>query len=323
MKLKGIEFGNVFAASGTLNFFGDGWWYHIFYMIFFFFSFRKIKECTFVSKTTTWAPRAGNMPLKKNLQPKELLPKCIKIYPFKGIVLNAVGLSGPGAEYLFAANIWQQRTEPFFISFMAVGDTEQERLEETKKFISLFQKELPNFHAPVGAQVNRSCPNTGHSTKEFEKETLDHLKLFSVLGIPIDLKINVLFDIELIKEIEANELCDVITMSNTIPYGACPEWIDWDQLLGRPDSPLKEYGGGGLSGRNELAVVLERIRMMRQAGITKKIKGSGGIMCANDVIRMHKAGVNCGIEFATASMIRPWLVKEIVETAKNIFKDEN
>jgi hypothetical protein len=28
MKLQGIDFGNVFVASGALNFFGEGWKHH-------------------------------------------------------------------------------------------------------------------------------------------------------------------------------------------------------------------------------------------------------------------------------------------------------
>ncbi|MFA5024455.1 MAG: hypothetical protein WC523_05900 [Patescibacteria group bacterium] len=321
MKLRGIEFRNAFAASGTLNFFGNGWWYHFWYKLL-FPGFKKLLTCTFVAKTTTFDPRPGNMPLKPNLQPKKLLPDCIKVYPFKGIALNAVGLSGPGAIALFATNIWQNRTEPFFISFMAVGKTKKDRLEETKKFVVLFQKELPKFQAPVGIQVNMSCPNTGHRTDDLAPETFETLQLFAALGIPVDLKVNTLFDIALLKEIEESGLCDIITVSNTVPYGTYNNDINWRRLLGRSTSPLEKYGGGGLSGKVIFPIVIQRIRRMRREGIKMPIKGSGGIMSRREVELMWAAGVNA-IEFATVSMIRPWQIKKIVDRADKLFSENH
>lgn len=52
MKVKNINFGEVFVASGTLNFFGDGWWYDKLYKKI-FPGFRDIYDCTLVAKTTT------------------------------------------------------------------------------------------------------------------------------------------------------------------------------------------------------------------------------------------------------------------------------
>lgn len=317
MQLKGIHFKNVFAASGTLNFFGNGWWYHFWYKLF-CPGFKKIKTCTFVAKTTTLYPRPGNMPLKKNLQPKALMPGCIKLYPFKGIVLNAVGLSGPGAFALFSANYWQKIKDPFFISFMAVETTSAKRLEETKSFIHFCRHYFPRFTAPVGIQVNISCPNTEHELSSLENETISILRKFAVLNVPIDLKVNVFFDIALLKKIEEEKLCDVITVSNTIPFGAGGDKIDWKKLFPKGESPLKKYGGGGLSGEAILPLVLEKIKKMRLSGIKMPIKGGGGIMHVEDVYKMREAGANA-IEFATVSMLRPWRVKKIIKVAENIF----
>ncbi|MFZ4632116.1 MAG: hypothetical protein ACOYL8_02830 [Patescibacteria group bacterium] len=322
MELRGINFGNVFAASGSLNFFGNGWWYHFWYKLL-FPGFKEIKKCTFISKTTTLSPRAGNMPLKENLQPKELLPNCIKLYPLKGIVLNAVGLSGPGAKKLFAAGIWQKIEKPFFISFMPVAVNGIARLEEVKRFVELCKEELYKFKAPVGIQVNLSCPNTERkidSTEdtELESETFSILEEFSKLNVPIDLKVNVFFSIRLLWKLEQALLCDVITVSNTIPFGHGAEEIDWMSLFPKGESPLQKYGGGGLSGQAILPIVLRRIKQIRSAGIQLPIKGGGGIMRAHDVNRMKLAGANA-IEFATVAMLRPWRIKWIIKRAQEIF----
>lgn len=317
MELRGIEFGNVFAASGTLNFFGDGWWYHQPYRLL-FPGFKDLGKCTFISKTTTWNPRAGNMPLKKNLQPKALLPDCIKLYPFKGIALNAVGLSGPGAEVLFATGKWQEIDKPFFISFMAIGETRHDRWLELENFINLFKKEWPNFKTNVGIQVNLSCPNTGHSLSALESETISILTRLSVLHVPIDLKVNALFDTRILKIAVEHKLCDAITVSNTIPFGDAKSEIDWDKLFPKGYSPLKKYGGGGLSGKDILELVLQKIRLLRLSGINIPIKGGGGIMHSDDVDKMKEAGANA-IEFATVAMLRPWRVKKIIKRANEIF----
>ena len=65
------------------------------------------------------------------ISPKHFAPRCIKVYPKSGHVLNAVGLSGPGARSLFFQNMWQQRTEPFMISFMSVKALEIPESEES------------------------------------------------------------------------------------------------------------------------------------------------------------------------------------------------
>lgn len=319
MKLRGIDFGNVFAASGTLNFFCDGWWYHRLYRLL-FPGFKDLKKCTFIAKTTTWNPRAGFMRLKKNLQPKALLPDCIKLYPLKGIVLNAVGLSGPGAKKLFATGRWQEIGEPFFISFMSVEKTPEERFIESSNFARLFTENLPLFKAPVGVELNLSCPNTDHNPCDLEAEAISTLRKFAELKVPISLKVNIFFNTDLLKKIAEEKLCDVITVSNTIPFGTAPLCIKWKKLFWLKHSPLKKYGGGGLSGKVILPLVLNKIRLLRLFGIEIPIKGGGGIMHPDDVNKMKEAGASA-VEFATAAMIRPWRVKKIIERANELFEN--
>ena len=73
--INGIDFGSVWAMSGFFNFYGQGWPYHKILKIL----GVDLKPITFVSKTVTLLAREGNMPLKKNLMPVELIPKSIYI----------------------------------------------------------------------------------------------------------------------------------------------------------------------------------------------------------------------------------------------------
>ena len=108
--LQGIDYGPVQAASGAQGWFGEGYWYHK------WVPGLNWKGCTFVSKTTTLHARKGNMEVDERGRAKRLLPKCIVVKMRKGVVLNSVGLSGPGAEALFMMGGLQRRMRPFFLS---------------------------------------------------------------------------------------------------------------------------------------------------------------------------------------------------------------
>ena len=318
MKLKGIDFGNIFLASGTLNSLGQGWRHHKIYKFIPGFDFSG---AIFISKTTTLPEKKGNMPLGKNLQPKEFFPDCVRVYFWKGVVLNSVALSGPGASKLLAKKIWQGRTKPFMISFMSLGKTLEKKLREIESFVSILEKALPDFKAPIGIQVNVSCPNIKkYSTKDMTKDSLAILEPFKRLNsIPIDLKISAVdaFDagVDFIKEIESSRLCDCLTCSNTIPWGCMPNWIDWKKLFGAIESPLAHLGGGGLSGKPLLPIVIDWLRQVRDAGVTMQIKAGGGILSSGDALQMLRSGADA-IEIGCVTILRPWRVKGIIETAK-------
>lgn len=315
MILRRIDFGSVFVASGALNFFGEGWKFHKLFKKFFGLNFRG---ATFVSKTTTLNYRKGNLELDANLQPKLLFPNCVRVYPIKGVVLNSIGLSGLGAEHLFAQGLWQERTEPFFVSFMAVGATKKERVEEAKKFAEIFARELPKFRAKIGMEVNISCPNTSHETSELVDGAVDQLKEFGNLGIPIVLKINVLTPVEAVVRIADSGLCDAITVSNTIPWGQLPEIIDWQKIFGTMESPLNHFGGGGLSGYPLLPIVGRWILEARGNGVTIPIIGGGGILKEDDVDFLYDCGANA-VAIGSVAILRPWRVQGIIKRAKQIF----
>lgn len=315
--LKGIDFGCVFAAAGTLNFFGNGWPYHKIYCA--LFDGFDFTGATLVTKTTTLNQCKGNMPLDYRFQPKEFFPDCIKVKFFKGVVLNAVGLSGPGVKTLLKYDRWQRKTKPFLISFMAVCKTKNDRIEETRRFVSLLKEELDFFCSKVGLEINVSCPNTEHNSTELAREAIEYLKIASSLKIPLVVKLNVLISNETVKRIADSGLCDAIDISNTIPWGQLSERIDWKGLFGSDISPLAHLGGGGLSGKPLLPIVCNKIKFLRRAGIELPIIGGGGVLQKNDVALLKDTGADA-VAIGTVSILRPWRVKSIIDYANKIFK---
>lgn len=305
MRLKGIEFGKVLGASGVQGFFGEGYWFH--------HCLRPIgldfSDITFVAKTTTLQPRAGNMLLRNDFTPKAMFPRCIYAKPWRGMALNAIGLSGPGAVALFETGLWQKREEPFFLSFMPVGGSENERMSELSSFVKLLQSYLPSFRAPVGLQINYSCPNVGHRPDMFFNEVGSGLSVASQLGIPLMPKFNLLIPAAVARDISNHPFCDALCISNTVPYGELPDKIDWQKLFG-PTSPLQQYGGGGLSGKPLLPILLEWLDNARSAGITKPINAGGGILSLGDARRVLEHGAD-SIFLGSISFLRPWRIARI------------
>lgn len=316
MKLRGIDFGPVLCASGAMGFFGEGYWHHKFLR----WLGLDFTGCTFVAKTTTLNQRDGNMPFKMGtIDPKEFFPKCIKVYFRKGIMLNAVGLSGPGAKALFEKGKWQKRTDPFFLSFMSVASNSKERIAELEKFVQIFSFHLHDFQAKVGLQINYSCPNVGLNPAELVKEARSGLGVASHLDIPLMPKFNVLAPIEAVKEISDDPNCDAICVSNTIPWGQLPERINWKDLFGCDFSPLMEFGGGGLSGWPLLQLVSEWVICTRAMGISKPINAGGGILCPRDAETLFSVGAS-SVFIGSMATLCPWQVQRTIKRVHQLFE---
>ena len=307
MDLKEIPFGRVFAASGVQGFFGEGYWFHDPLKHF----GLDFDNTTFVAKTTTLKPRPGNMPLQSDFTPRERMPECIHARPLRGVALNAIGLSGPGAEVLFKTGRWQKRVDPFFISFMSTAASRSERNEELIEFVKLFEFYLPDFYAPVGLQINYSCPNVGLHVDELLQEVEAGLLVASLLDIPLMPKFNVMLPVEAAREIGNHPLCDALCISNTIPYGQLPDKIDWQKLFGSV-SPLEKFGGGGLSGKPLLPLVLDWLERVRSIGFDKPINAGGGILSVADGEKVLQAGAD-SIFLGSVAFMRPWRVRGIVK----------
>lgn len=265
------------------------------------------------------------MALNPNFTPRGFFPDCIRVYRQKGLVLNAVGLSGPGAETLFGMGRWQAREKPFFLSFMSTAAAKAERLDELTWFVGILKKHLyfDGLLDRVGLQLNYSCPNTGHEIDELVGEIYEGLTIAGELGIPLMPKLNVLTPVKTAIEISEHPECDALCISNTIPYGKLPERIPWEKLFG-PVSPLAKYGGGGLSGRLLLPILLDWLGEAITLGIKKPINAGGGILSENDamtVLQLLNGGEH-SIFLGSVAMLYPWRVEGIIKkvNAANIRK---
>jgi len=306
------------------------------------------KGCTFVSKTTTLLARKGNMPFHPDplgngfFKAKELFPKCVVVKLRKGVVLNSVGLSGPGAEVLLDRNEWQRREEPFFLSFMSVAPTQEERYNEALAFTEQIGFRHDDFRAPFGIQVNLSCPNTGHDPSKIADEAKELLSVFDRLRdlkIPIVPKFNVLYPVEALETLES--LCDAICVSNTLPWGTLSAAVDWVDLFPNEAgdvlddvdptynpisdtwavNPLSRYGikGGGLSGAPLLPLVEEWVKAARGRGIDIPIIAGGGILKPDDVDVLVKAGAD-SIFLGSIAILRGWRLRKTIQRAYRLLK---
>jgi len=316
LKLRGIDFGSVVVASGTLNFFGQGWPYHDFYKMVPGFSFNG---ATLITKTTTLTSRGGNMPLDEHFQPKEFRPKCIYVDFLKGLALNAVGLSGPGAIALFNEGSWSHITKPFIISFMSVNSDKGDRLDELVSFCELLK--VNNFRSKFALEINISCPNTQHNPVDLIDEAIELVNTANNLlgSVPIIIKISILIDSRTIKKVVDNSPCDAIDVSNTVPFGQLPEVIDWQKLFGTIESPLKQFGGGGLSGKPIFPLVADYINRLRNSDVNLPLIGGGGVFSKADCEVLRRVGADA-VSIGTVAMLRPWRVQGIINYANTILR---
>jgi len=315
MIIKNVDFSNCVLASGSMSFFGSGYWYHNVYQTI-VPGFEITNDLSFVTKTTTFHYRPGNMKLDSNFQPKEYFPSCVRAYPFKGVLLNAADLGGPGALSLFDTGNWQDVDRPFFLSFMPIYPTKAGRYIETQSFCQLLKKRLPEFNTKVGLQLNLSYPNSEYDIRHLADEAITLLTIFRDLQIPLDLKVGLFFPVEIIMQIEEENLCDIITIGNAVKFGS--NGINWNKLFHNNNSPLSNYGGCGLSGKPLLSLISREIRYLRSLDFKMPIKASGGITSPSDVVEYKEAGANA-VEIATVLALRPWRVKSIAAMAEKVF----
>lgn len=307
MELRKINFGHVFSASGSRNFFGDGWWYHKFLKPF----GLNYEGSTFVTKTITLKPRIGNMFLSGTI-PKEYFPACVKVYPSKGAAVNAVGLSNPGIEWILNQGKLQELNYPFLLSFMAVETFSPLRAEETKRFVDILSKH--SFKAKFGLQLNFSCPNAGVDYQSNLCELNSILNVCGELNIPIVLKVNSLFPIHLVKEIAGK--VDAVSVSNTIPWDKL-EPVLRKKYFGTTESPLEHLGGGGISGAPLLEKTLNWLQQADSAGVKIPIIAGGGILSKKDAEKVLMHGAKA-IEVGSVSFLRPWRVRGMIRHANQI-----
>ncbi|MEK7078406.1 MAG: hypothetical protein AAB911_02450, partial [Patescibacteria group bacterium] len=116
-------------------------------------------------------------------------------------------------------------------------------------------------------------------------------------------------------DIANHSACDAICISNTIPWGQLPDRIDWEGLFGSKISPLAHLGGGGLSGKPLLPLVIDWITKARRVGLRKHINAGGGILSIKDGMKVFMAGAD-SISLGSIAFLRPWRVEGIIHAFK-------
>lgn len=331
MLIDDIEFPNVWCAPGARNFTGRGWWYTALLQA--LLPNYGWDHTGFVTKTATLHPRPGNMPLDEDGEtPKEWLPRCIKVYPFSGHVLNAVGLSGPGLDEVLRMLRKDPPDGPFMLSIMCVGDDHLDELRRMLVKITVFRK---LFHVPFMIQVNMGCPNTGEDPASFYAELDAFLDEFQRHDMKAFFNFSPLVPVEMLLKADRHPACAGFWIGNTIPWGS--PGINWKRFsslkrrLGRksPDSPLPRRLGwssssktarpmGGLSGPACRKFTLTTINEARRADVQKPIIGGNGFQTKNSLDYLWLASAD-GVALGIVAMLRPWRLRKLINHANEKF----
>lgn len=325
--------------SGATNFFNQGWpWHKALNKL----GILDFKGVTFVAKTTTIDPREGHMPLKENLMPREIYPRCIHVDYFNQRVLNSVALSGPGLVNLLNRNIWQNLAKPFMISFMPVAEKFEDKIFEAQRFVLEILKRIRNeeFRSRFGVQINFSCPNTGEEKLNAGENFWKLLDEFIPLhdeGVAIEVKFAIDTPVNAVVFIEKHGALDGICISNSIPFGSMDlPWEKWyphgsplvrrkfkgpiDQTFGRLfwRGKLDPKFKGGLSGAPLRPLVLKWIKKLRSSyDFVKPINGGGGILSPYHIDMFEDAGAD-SYSIGCVAILRPWQVQPIIKRAHEL-----
>ena len=203
------------------------------------------------------------------------------ILPWKGGMLNAVGLSNPGAEGAVAEFAEYKRTcaTPLIASIFADSP---ENFGKLARIIAGAQPDL--------IEVNVSCPNvesefgTPFAADAAALAAVTHAVKANTSGIPVAIKLLVqCASIAKMAEVCQRSGADAITAINTVGPGM---WIDTG--VGRPVLSNKV---GGVSGTAILPIAVRAVYEIRQA-VDLPIIGTGGVSTADDALQLIVAGAD-------------------------------
>ncbi|HII54410.1 dihydroorotate dehydrogenase [Candidatus Micrarchaeota archaeon CG08_land_8_20_14_0_20_49_17] len=254
------------------------------------------------------AKEAGAVTIKScSVQPRlgHANPTVVEID--KDIVLNAVGLSNPGAEYVAEEIIKYKskcKTIPLIASLFG------KKIEEFGETAAILDRAKPDI-----IEIDASCPNV--EGVMFSNDTELIAKVTEAVrentSLPVFVKLSAAVnDIVPIAKAAVAAGADGITAINTLPGMAI------DPIARKPILTNKF---GGVSGRAIKPMAVRAVYMIRKALPEVPIIGMGGVTYGTDVAEMIIAGANA-VGVGTAVMYR----KNAFATLKNElmeFMDEN
>ena len=347
LKRNGMILGKVIGASGATGFYSRKEYPN--QKIFEYIPGYVLKGMYKRTKTATLEKEIGNLRFKEDgITLADRFPDCIYVDFFKRFILNAVGLSNPGIIELLRRGIWQQWSESFIISIAAIKGSTFERAEEISEIAKIIKMHLKEFCGFFAIEINESCPNKKDGQNSSTKEILLHLEIVSSIleDIPLIPKISLLTSPEEARKISEHPACDAISLTNSIPFGAMPEEINWEWLFrpngsgfvdasgffssvectywdpeGKTQSPLARYGGGGLSGKPLFNPGCNWLKKAEHVDILKPLIMGAGINNEHDVEILSKfQPMVQAIAPSSAMILSPWNMKSIIDAGNKLFK---
>src|SRR3990167_7586005 len=259
------------TASGALSFDGKGWpleqpWRWI--------GLLDPTLFTSVTKTLTLRPTEGNLRWYNPF-------RCLRLV--RGGVINAVGLSNPGINW------WCRKIGPSVnstkIPLVASIFGEPEELAEMARILNGFDL--------VGLEINTSCPNTETCILQDTARVIASCQTVkSKSSLPIILKVSVTHDVSQIMR-EVGNLVEAISI-NSVP---------WAIVFPNRQSPLKNLGGGGVSGKTAQQFTWGLVKKLTELTTIPVIGPS--VWNFDDLGKIRGLGAKA-ISFGSIFMCHPW-----------------
>lgn len=203
------------------------------------------------------------------------------ILPWKGGILNAVGLSNPGVDGALAEIAEYKKTcsAPLFVSIFAGSADEfgrlARRVAEAQPDLIEVNVSCPNVESEFGAPFAADPEACGRVTRAVKE---------NAGAVPVSIKLSAqCASLARMAAVCRQNGADAITAINTVGPGM---WIDVG--TGRPALANRV---GGVSGPAILPIAVRAVYEIRKA-VDLPIIGTGGVSCAEDALQLILAGAD-------------------------------
>ncbi len=272
------------TASGALAYDGRGWpWeWPLRWM-----GLIDPKLFTIVTKTLTYSPRQGNL---RWTHPWS----CVKV--FKEGAVNAIGLTNPGFQW-WLREVAPRIPERAYSMVCSITEDEPQKLSEMVRAL--------NSVSIKAIELNASCPNTDQELHHNMEAVVNSVKLMKEQSVhPIILKLSVNQDYLAIAK-QSENYVEALSI-NSVP---------WRIAFPGKESPLKSFGGGGVSGK---IAQKHTWKMLKELALTVKTPVIGpGVWSFEDIQRLRDLGAKA-ISFGSIFMRYPWRPTQYVKRDKSI-----
>lgn len=274
---NGHEF-EYMVSSGALAFDGKGWpWEKPLVWL----GQMDPSLFTIVLKSVTRYPQKGNM---KHFWDG---PKVVKLLPNvwkpNGAV-NAVGLTNMGIEKWIE---WANRNREYLSRGNFVSSIYSEKSEELQEMAAMLRG------LPLKAiEINASCPNTGADLAKNADEVLKGVELVrKSIALPIILKLSVVQDyVKIAKGVEG--MVEAISVNSVL----------WNIVFPNEESPLAEFGGGGVSGKPAQKFMWQVVNSLT---VRTSIPLIGPVWDFGDIRQVRLFGAKA-VSFGSVHIRYPW-----------------